>query len=211
MKELINKIHWYGQAAVMIDAPGCKIYIDPYQLKHTDKADVILITHTHYDHFSEEDIKKVVTQNTIFIAPADCNYKGACKQKLTLLPGHFYKAGSVDIEAVPAYNVVKTNKHPKSNNWVGYIINVNGVKVYHAGDTERTPEMKTTSCDIVMLPLGQTYTMNTINEAVEAVIDLGAKIAIPIHYGLYEGKDEDAITFKNLLKDKVEVIIMPRE
>jgi L-ascorbate metabolism protein UlaG (beta-lactamase superfamily) len=115
--------------------------------------------------------------------------------------------GNIQIEAVPAYNIVKTNYHPKEKKYVGYIITVEGVRIYHAGDTERIPEMKEFTCDIVLLPLGQTYTMNTVEEAAEAALDVKAKFAIPIHYGMYEGKMEDAIKFAELLKDKIQVVI----
>jgi L-ascorbate metabolism protein UlaG (beta-lactamase superfamily) len=112
---------------------------------------------------------------------------------------------------VPAYNVVKTNYHPKGNKWVGYILTIDGVKIYHAGDTERIPEMQEFTCDIVMLPLGQTYTMNSVEEAAEATLDVQAKIAIPIHYGMYEGTVEDAKKFQELLKNKVQVVIQTQE
>ena len=113
----------------------------------------------------------------------------------------------IAIKAVPAYNLTKTDKHPKEKKWVGYVLNFGHVTLYHAGDTERIPEMKNVNCDIILLPLGQTYTMNTINDAVKAVIDTNASVAIPIHFGMYEGKSEDAENFKKLLEEKVEVII----
>ncbi|MCK4836639.1 MAG: MBL fold metallo-hydrolase, partial [Candidatus Aminicenantes bacterium] len=99
----------------------------------------------------------------------------------------------------------------KENQWVGYILTIDGIRIYHAGDTERIPEMKNFSCDIALLPLGQTYTMNSVKEAAEAAIDVKAKIAIPIHYGLYEGKTQDAVEFQNILKDKIKVIIKEKE
>jgi L-ascorbate metabolism protein UlaG (beta-lactamase superfamily) len=104
--------------------------------------------------------------------------------------------------------VVKTNYHPKENNWIGYIIDVDGVLVYHAGDTERIPEMRNMIVDIALLPLGQTYTMNSVEEAAEAAIDINPSIAVPIHYGMYEGSVEDALKFKELLAGKVEVVIL---
>jgi L-ascorbate metabolism protein UlaG (beta-lactamase superfamily) len=115
------------------------------------------------------------------------------------------------IEAVPAYNIVKTNFHPKANNWVGYILTIDKIRIYHTGDTERIPEMKNMACDIILLPLGQTYTMNSVEEAAEATLDVKAKIAIPIHFGLYEGKAEDAQKFQALLKVKVKVIIKQKQ
>ena len=83
--------------------------------------------------------------------------------------------GTVEVETVPMYNVVKNN-HPRAMNFVGYVVNVGGVRLYHGGDTERFPEMKTFSADVAMLPLGQTFTMNTVQEAVDAALDVKARI-----------------------------------
>jgi L-ascorbate metabolism protein UlaG (beta-lactamase superfamily) len=212
--DMANNIHWLGQAAVKINAAGKVIYIDPYQLKKEDKADIVLITHSHHDHLSLSDIEKIITGASIIVAPADCHAKLQdldVAEIKTVSPGQSLTLDNILVRAVPAYNVIKTNFHPKGNKWVGYVLTVDGVKIYHAGDTERIPEMKDFNCDIAMLPLGQTYTMNSVNEAADAAIDVQAKIAIPIHYGLYEGTDEDAEEFKRLLKDKVDVIIKPVE
>jgi len=212
--DMAKNIHWLGQAAVKINAAGKVIYIDPYQLKNTDQADIVLITHGHNDHFSLADIKKIITGKSIIIATVDCYAKlqnlNVAEIK-TISPGQSLTLDDINISAVPAYNIVKANFHPKSNKWVGYVLTIEGVRIYHAGDTERIPEMKDISCDIAMLPLGQTYTMNSVKEAADAAIDVKAKIAIPIHYGLYEGTAEDAEEFKKLLKDKVDVIIKPAE
>ena len=213
-KSMVNNIHWLGQAAVKIAAAGKVIYIDPYQIEKEDQADIILITHGHSDHLSPGDIKKIITDNSIIIAPDNCMGKLEdfdVRETKSIQPGQSFSVGDINISAVPAYNVVKTNFHPKSNNWVGYIVTVEGIKIYHAGDTERIPEMKDIECDIAMLPLGQTYTMNSVKEAADAAIDVKASIAIPIHYGLYEGKEDDAIEFKKLLEGKVDVVIKPAE
>ena len=213
-KEMVEKIHWLGQATVKINAEDRVIYFDPYQIKKSDKADIILITHSHSDHFSISDISKLTTVNTVFVAPKDCvkDLEKMGKNKIIVLePGMNTTIKGILIETVPAYNVVKTKFHPKANKWLGYILTINGIKIYHAGDTEKIPEMKDFNCDIAMLPLGQTYTMNSVKEAAEAALDVNAKIAIPIHYGLYEGTDEDAEKFKEILKDKIDVIIKKRE
>jgi L-ascorbate metabolism protein UlaG (beta-lactamase superfamily) len=212
--DMVNNIHWLGQAAVKINAAGKVIYIDPYQLKKADQADIIFITHGHNDHLSLSDIRKIITGESIIVAPADCHVKLQdldVAEIKTVSPGQSLTLDNIIVSTVPAYNVIKTNFHPKGNKWVGYILTVDGIKIYHAGDTERIPEMKTISCDIAMLPLGQTYTMNSVNEAADAAVDVQAKIAIPIHYGLYEGTAEDAEEFKRLLKDKVDVVIKPVE
>jgi len=208
--EMVKNIHWMGQAAVKVDAGNKVIYFDPYQIKEQDKADIILISHSHGDHLSKGDISKVTTENTVIIAPKSCESDLSSVKKAKLLlsePGFKETVGGITIEAVPAYNVDKTNFHPKANNWVGYIITVDGVRIYHAGDTERIPEMKNFSCDIAMLPLGQTYTMNSVEDAAKAALDVKAKIAIPIHYAMYEGTKADAEKFKALLEGKVAVVI----
>lgn len=203
-------IQWLGQATVKIKYSGNVIYVDPYQLKSTDKADLILITHDHQDHLSLQDIAKIAGPDTRFVVAEACAEKlmqQGYKNVLSLLPGKQTSLFGIDIQAVPAYNLAK-QMHPKSKNYVGYIIDFKGIRVYHTGDTERIPEMEEIRCDIILLPLGQTYTMNSVEEAVGAVLDTHASIAIPIHFGLYEGTDEDAVKFGELLKSK-NITILP--
>lgn len=212
--EMLTHIHWLGQAAVKIALPEKTIYIDPYQISQEIKADLILITHSHGDHFSPADINKIMADHTIVIAPQDCisRIKELSQEKAVVSePGLKKQIGEILIEAVPAYNVLKSNFHPKSNRWLGYILTIDGVRIYHAGDTERIPEMKDIRCDIALLPLGQTYTMSSVEEAAEAALDVKAKVAIPIHYGLYEGSQQDARHFQHLLKDKVKVVLKSKE
>lgn len=212
--DMVDNIHWLGQATIKISIPGKTIYIDPYQIKNPDQADIILITHSHGDHLSLEDIAKVSSDKTIIMAPNDClkQLKDITMDKTIVSePGIKKQFKGIHIEAVPAFNMVKTNFHPKSNRWVGYILTLNGIKIYHAGDTEKIPEMKNFQCDIALLPLGQTYTMNSVKEAAEAALDVKARVAIPIHYGLYEGQESDAREFKELLKNKIKVIIKEKE
>jgi len=125
---------------------------------------------------------------------------------IDVVPGQSITVGGINIKTVPAYNTVK-NDHPKDKKWVGYVLTLGDLKIYHPGDTNRIPEMKSISCDIAFMPLGQTYTMQNVEEAVAAVIDVKAKIAIPIHYGIYEGDEKNAVLFKQLLNDKVVTVI----
>ena len=208
--DIFDKIHWLGQATVKLNNDQINIYFDPYMITETDRADLIFITHKHYDHFSMEDLAKVATTATKFVAPENCVeelQKAGYSNITSVSPGKKYEVGGIKFETVPAYNVVKENYHNKSNNWVGYIVDFEGWRIYHAGDTERIPEMKNVSCDIAMLPLGQVYTMNNVQEAAQAAMDVKAKFAIPIHWGLYEGTEEDALKFKQLLEGKVEVVL----
>ncbi len=197
-------IQWLGQATVKFSYQGHVIYIDPYQLKNRDHANLIVITHDHGDHFSLPDIAMIADTDTRFIVAEACadKLKQAGYQNVqTVRPGSTIHELGLLIEAVSAYNVTR-QMHPRSRNYVGYVIDFGGIKVYHTGDTERIPEMKAIRCDIILLPLGQTYTMTSVEEAVEAVGDTKASVAIPIHWGLYEGSKADEEKFKELLRKR---------
>ena len=212
LANIVGNIQWFGQSDFRIEIAGKVIYIDHVRIVDDLPADIVLITHPHFDHFSEPAIAKVSTSNTVVIGPADCKYSGLCKEFKTFAPGDTFILGeTMKIKAVPAYNIIKIKNHPKSNKWLGYLISFEGVTIYHAGDTERIPEMKEFTCDIALLPLGQTYTMSSVDEAVEAIKDLKPKIAIPMHYGLYEGKQADADDFKAKLNGITEVVIKSME
>ncbi len=200
---MIDAIHWLGHDCFKI-ASDIIIYTDPYNIKKHDKADIILITHEHFDHCSPEDIKKIQTKDTIIVAP-DCGSKLTGTVK-TIKTGQTLSLKGVSIQAVPAYN---TNKqfHPKGKSWVGYIITVQGVRIYLAGDTDYIPEMNSLkNIDIALLPVSGTYVM-TAEEAAQAAIAIQPKVAIPMHYGAIVGTIADAKKFEKLLKGKVEVII----
>ncbi len=209
---IADSLHWIRQACVKINILGKIIYFDPLGIKNQDSADFIFITHPHKDHLSPNDIALISTSKTIIYGPKDCKFTGTYKEFIEVKPDTTIELTSnLSITTVPAYNVVKTNFHPKEKKWVGYLLKIGNVIVYHAGDTERIPEMKNFTADIVMLPLGQTYTMNSVEEAAEAAKDVKAKIAIPIHWGLYEGKSEDVTKFKDLLTGIMEVKIKSME
>ncbi len=202
---MIDKIHWLGHYSFRIDGEKT-IYIDPWKLKPGHKADIILLTHDHYDHFSPSDIAMVQGDVTEIVCPA------GSKQKLTgiihtVVPGDKLKLRGIEIEAVPAYNIGK-QFHPKGNKWVGYIITVEGTRIYHAGDTDLIPEMSDIKCDIAMLPVSGTYVM-TAEEAVKAADIIRPKIAIPMHYGTIVGSDADAVYFKR--KASCDVKVLPNE
>jgi len=186
------------------------IYFDPYKLKEgLPKADYIFITHSHYDHFSSEDIDKIVKNDTVFIGPEDVISE--IKENKTVLAeiGKESKLDGFSFKSIPAYN---TNKefHPKEKKWVGYIVDIGNVKIYHAGDTDRIPEMKNLNVDIALLPVSGTYVM-TAEEAAEAAMDIKPDIAIPMHYASIVGSAKDAERFAELLKDKIQVKIMEKE
>ncbi len=204
-------LNWLGHAGFFIKNSK-KIYIDPYKIpKESEKADLILITHSHYDHCSVEDIEKIVKEGTKIILPADCQSKVArfsvsIDIKIANIGDEIDLEG-VRIFAIPAYNNDKSF-HPKEEGWMGYLIKTENTLVYHAGDTDVIPEMqkltghKQKGVDFVaLLPVGGRFTMSA-EEAVEVVKMIKPSIAIPMHYGSVVGSKEDAEEFKELCEEE---------
>lgn len=209
-----ESVKWYGQAGVSMKLEEKKIYIDPLHIVASETADIVFITHSHEDHLSPSDMKKVVGPDTVIITAKET--EGAVKKLfknriIPMLPGEKINIGKIEITAVAAYNIRKTKFHPSEKKWLGFIISFGGVKIYHTGDTELIPEMKTIDTDIIILPLGQTYTFDSVDEAVNAAIETKAEIAIPVHYGEYEGTIADAKQFAEKLSGKIKVIIKEKE
>lgn len=188
------------------------IYIDPYHIeKNYNDADMIFITHDHYDHYSEEDIDKVRKNNTIFIVPENLLNKLIKKgindeNIITLDPGDAENIDGIKVEAIHSYNIDKPF-HPKENNWLGYVIEIDGVRYYIAGDTDITEENKNIKCDVAFVPVGGTYTMN-FSEAAQLINIIKPKIAVSIHYGSVVGTKQDATDFIKLLYPTTKGIIL---
>ena len=191
---------------------GKVIYIDPFKIdKNYNDADIIFVTHDHFDHYSEEDIDKVRKTDTVIVAPEDLLTKLLRKgfeqnNIITVMPDQKYIVEGIKFTTVPAYNINK-QFHPKENNWVGYIIELQGNKYYISGDTDITEENKKVKCDIAFVPVGGTYTMNS-KEAANLINEITPKIAIPIHYGSIVGTKQDAIDFIKLLHPEIKGIIL---
>lgn len=185
------KVTWLGHASFMLEGTQ-RVYFDPYQLKSKlPNADIILITHNHFDHLSNEDIKKICDDNTNVVVPRGCSVDA--KKIIQIEPNKSVEINSAIVKGIPAYNIDKTF-HPKKNNWLGYVLELDGVKFYHAGDTDLIDEMANIKVDIAFLPIGGTYTMN-VEQALEAAGKINAKITVPMHWGSIVGDKNDALDF----------------
>ena len=207
IKEICEHIHWLGHDGYRMELGGKQIYIDPYQIADgLPAADIILVTHEHYDHCSPEDIAKIANKKTIFVTEPMSAKKLQGDVRL-LAPGERLEIDGIGVAAVPSYNLDK-KFHPKKNNWLGFMVTVDGVTIYHAGDTDHIPEMKDFTADIALLPVSGTYVM-TAGEAVAAALDINPQIAIPMHYGALVGTADDARAFAEGLAGRIEVKILP--
>jgi len=198
----VEDIHWYGHDSFRIEDAGRQVYIDPWKIPAgAPKADLVLVTHDHYDHYSEDDVARLSTADTTIIGPPDVAEKvasGIAKSQgaeaVFIEAGRTVEAAGLKVTAVPAYNVGK-KFHPKSSGWVGYLLTLSdGTTLYHAGDTDHVPEMDSLRVDVALLPVSGTYVM-TAAEAVEAANRMKPKVAIPMHYGDIVGSAADAETF----------------
>lgn len=205
------KINFLGHSGFLIEANNKRIVIDPYNTSdNLDKSDIILITHSHYDHCSIKDINKLSRRGTIILTPADAQSKitrieGVEMQIVEV--GDEISFGNMKIEAVPAYNVNK-DFHPKKEGWFGYIIKFNNIIIYHSGDGDKIPEMqnltgyaKQGNKFVVLLPVSGKYVMDA-DEAAEVAQMLNPYLAIPMHYGAgVIGTNKDAERFVKLCDD----------
>jgi L-ascorbate metabolism protein UlaG (beta-lactamase superfamily) len=211
------KITWLGHDGFKIEEGGQTLVIDPFKLSHDSKADYVLISHEHFDHCHDEDLKRVVRSDTVVVAIPACKEeisKVNPKEIKFVKPGDRVKLGNFEIQAVPAYNVNKFSSpgkpyHPKADQKVGYIVKTKGgMTIYHTGDSDLIPEMEDLKPDIALLPVSGTYVM-TADEAILAAGKIKPKLAIPMHYGAIVGSLADAEKFKRGVS--CEVVILDRE
>ncbi len=186
---------------------GVTVYFDPYEVDRTyADADIIFITHDHYDHYSPKDIAKVKNSSSVLVCPASMEASllnsGVDEEFIELVePGDQLEINDIEIEVVPAYNIDK-QFHPQKNKWVGYIVTIDDIRYYVAGDTDANEAIKNIDCNVALLPVGGTYTM-TAAEAAKLAIILKPDIAIPTHYGTVVGSPDDGKQFVALLKGEV--------
>ncbi len=188
------------------------IYIDPFKIQdNLSKADIIFITHDHYDHYSEEDIQKIRKEDTIIVIPESLKnqvikFGFNFNSIIIVKPNEKYIIDGLAFETIPAYNINK-KFHPKNNNWVGYLLKIDNVSYYIAGDTDITEENRQVKCDVAFVPIGGTYTMD-YKEGAELINIIKPKIAVPIHYGSIVGTKEDAIEFSKLINEGIKSVIL---
>lgn len=204
---MLENIFWLGHSSVKIRGEKI-VYIDPWKLKGGEKADLILISHSHYDHLSPDDVEKIRKPGTVILTTPDsaAKLKGDVRG---LKPGEAVTVEGITVETVPAYNTVRMRSpgapfHPRGEGWLGFIVTIGGKRIYYAGDTECNPETKAVKADIAILPVGGTYTMNA-EEAAELVNHIRPEAAIPIHWGDIVGAAGDAERFKTLCQVPVEI------
>ena len=211
MEKLLENISVNAQSSIHISGKD-SIYFDPYQINEAyHDADMVFITHEHYDHFSSEDIEKVAREDTVYIVPISMfdsiKKTGVEDERIySMEPGGLKVIRGIKIEAVPAYNINK-EFHPKGNGWLGYIITVDKIRIYVSGDMDVTPESNQVKCDIAMIPIGGYYTMD-LKEAAAYINEIRPRIVIPTHYGTVVGNAEDGMEFKKLINSPIRVKIL---
>ncbi len=189
------EVHALGHASFMLQGSST-LYFDPYVLPDAPKkADVIFISHAHYDHCSPKHVQMISGPDTLIVTTAECasNLKGNIK---VVSAGDSFSVKGLDVLAVPAYNIGKSF-HPKGSG-VGFVVSLDGVRVYHAGDTDLIPEMSDVRADVALLPIGGTYTMD-VSEAAKAAAAINPKLVIPMHYNFIDGTEADPSELERLL------------
>jgi L-ascorbate metabolism protein UlaG (beta-lactamase superfamily) len=192
---MLDRFTWFRQSAYLWRGEGLTVYIDPWMVTTDDLADVIFITHAHFDHYQPDDIEKIRKDGTKVVAPQDIA-RELSGDVTPVSPGDSLNVAGIDVQAVPAYNVVKERlqAHPKENDWVGYILSLGSNSYYHAGDTDHIPELESVRADVAFLPIGGTYTMDP-GEAAGLAKAINPQIAVPMHYGFVVGSPSDAERF----------------
>lgn len=194
---MLERFTWFRQSAMRYAGDGLTVYIDPWGTGEDElPADLILITHAHFDHLQPDEIARLRTAGTKVLAPADVA-KELPGDVTPVAPGESYEAAGLRIQTVPAYNVVeeRLEMHPKANGWVGYVLELGGSTYYHAGDTDALPELESLATDVAMVPIGGTYTMDA-EEAGGLVRAMSPRLAVPMHFGFVVGSPGDADRFR---------------
>ncbi|MFL5868892.1 MAG: MBL fold metallo-hydrolase [Thermoleophilaceae bacterium] len=210
---LLDSLEWLGHAGFRLQVGQATVYIDPYRVDSGAEADLILITHGHYDHFSPRDVERLSHERTILVGPAAVAER-VSGRVLSVTPGELVEdelVRGIEVATVAAYNTSKRDQdgkvfHPREAGWLGYDLNVRGERLYHSGDTDVIPEMDSvTGVDVALLPVSGTYVM-TAGEAAEAARRIQPRVAVPMHWGEHIGTREDAESFAELAPVEVEIL-----
>jgi L-ascorbate metabolism protein UlaG (beta-lactamase superfamily) len=210
------KVHWLGHDSFVLQ--GSKtVIIDPFKAKGDYKADLLLISHEHSDHLSEDDIRRFANASTVIVAPNICEkpLKAFTQEKKFVAPGTKIEMKGISLETVPAYNLNKFREpgkvfHPKADGRVGYVVTLDGVRFYHSGDSDATPEMQSLEVDVAFLPVSGTYVM-TAEEASDVAKVMKVDVIVPMHVGSIVGSRADAERFKRLVGSTPRVEILEKE
>jgi L-ascorbate metabolism protein UlaG (beta-lactamase superfamily) len=206
---VLDNVFWLGHDSFRIEGTK-RVYIDPWHLPEgSPPADLVLVTHDHFDHFSPEDIAAVSAETTVVVAPGEVTRK-LKSQSVTVAPGDSVVANGVTVTAVPAYNIDKYKApgqvfHPRAEGKVGFIFELDGRRYYHAGDTDAIPEMAAIDVDVAFVPVSGTYVM-TADEAGAACGTFNATVVVPMHYDAIVGTSDDARRFKQVCPLPVEIL-----
>ena len=207
---MTDKIEVFTHSSIKINSSEGVIYFDPFKIKKDfHDADYVMVTHQHYDHFSPDDIRRVVKTETVLVVPESMlddarELERDVKEIVAVKPSESYVINGLEVEAVPAYNTIKPF-HPRRAEWVGYIVKLEGKRVYVAGDTGATKEARQVKCDIAIVPIGGTYTMDT-KRAADLINTIKPEAVIPTHYGSIVGKKSDGKTFAGLVNESIKVV-----
>jgi L-ascorbate metabolism protein UlaG (beta-lactamase superfamily) len=214
--EALERIEWLGHAGFRLKTRAGIVYIDPYRTEGGPPANIILITHDHFDHFSRDDVVRLASDGTTVVGPPTVTeqLKG---RTITIAPGESVEIEELEVAALPAYNTNKLDSegrpfHAREAGWVGYLLRDGPRRIYHSGDTDVIPEMdQAAGVDVALLPVSGTYVMTAI-EAAEAARRIAPGVAVPMHWGTVIGSEADATAFASEArsKAKVEVEILER-
>jgi L-ascorbate metabolism protein UlaG (beta-lactamase superfamily) len=208
-QKLLAGVTWFKQSGFRIQDGETVIYIDPYQLTNAaHDADLILVSHSHSDHCDSASVTKIVKDGSVLATEpeSEAALRSVISNIVIFAPGETITAAGIAVEGVRSYNLTKTN-HPKSKNYLGFILTLHdGRRIYHAGDTDKIPEMDNIRCDVALLPCGGTFSMDA-SQAAEAAQVIQPKIVVPMHYGSAVGSVKDAQKLQNLLSGIIEVVI----
>jgi L-ascorbate metabolism protein UlaG (beta-lactamase superfamily) len=203
MRDPLDGVTWFHGSSIRIRRDGFEIHVDPLRVTERSAADLVLLTHPHYDNFSEEDIARVRKPGTVLVAPVSMKKQIVDADHL-MRPGDMLQLEGFDVLATPAYNVDR-KFHTPEQGWLGYVFTAGGVTYYHAGDTDFLPSMSGIRCDVAFLPCGGHYTMG-VEDAAKAAAACGAGIVVPIHWGEPHGTREDVARLSDLFTGEVRIL-----